>query len=331
MEQRSQTVELTIRRNGADWQAVSCLPAPLDKTALTALARQALLDYGAQEVDGVLRCRYANLLYHDGWANFAELATEDCWAWYHDLLQATLSTEEFQARYTSPNDFPGWFFPEEELESAVLRHFEIQPGYSAEQLHQDPRYYDAEYRGYQFPGGDGGGGFQPEVCIGTVTQEGDRVMVHTWLDYGGGQTGTEMVLTLRLTGLDPAYRFVSWLPENAVTSAGEAEDWLTEAMQLVQIEPSATGRFTDHGLGCPLLTAEPPGTTPASWSPTPCWTGICAWGCPPPPGTTVWRPGSPPPTLRGRWSSISPRRTRPSSESRPTSMTRTPGSTMLRS
>ena len=131
VEQRSQTVELTIRRNGADWQAVSCLPAPLDKTALTALARQALLDYGAQEVDGVLRCRYANLLYHDGWANFAELATEDCWAWYHDLLQATLSTEEFQARYTSPNDFPGWFFPEEELESAVLRHFEIQPGYSA--------------------------------------------------------------------------------------------------------------------------------------------------------------------------------------------------------
>lgn len=257
VEQRSQTVELTIRRNGADWQAVSCLPAPLDKAALTALARQALLDYGAQEVDGVLRCRYASLLHHDGWANFAELATEDCWAWYHDLLQATLSTEEFQARYTSPNDFPGWFFPEEELESAVLRHFEIQPGYSAEQLHQDTRYYDAEYRGYQFPGGDGGGGFQPEVCIGTVTQEGDRVMVHTWLDYGGGQTGTEMVLTLRLTGLDPAYRFVSWLPENAVTSAGEAEDWLTEAMQLVQIEPSATGRFTDHGLGCPLLTAEP--------------------------------------------------------------------------
>ena len=31
VEQRSQTVELTIRRNGADWQAVSCLPAPLDK------------------------------------------------------------------------------------------------------------------------------------------------------------------------------------------------------------------------------------------------------------------------------------------------------------
>ena len=47
VEQRSQTVELTIRRNGADWQAVSCLPAPLDKAALTALARQALLDYGA--------------------------------------------------------------------------------------------------------------------------------------------------------------------------------------------------------------------------------------------------------------------------------------------
>lgn len=106
---------------------MSCLPAPLDKAALTALARQALLDYGAQEVDGVLRCRYASLFHHDGWANFAELATEDCWAWYHDLLQATLSTEEFQARYTSPNDFPGWFFPEEELESAVLRTFEIQP------------------------------------------------------------------------------------------------------------------------------------------------------------------------------------------------------------
>ena len=49
------------------------MPAPLDEAALTALARQALLDYGAQEVDGVLRCYGISLFYHDGWASFSEL------------------------------------------------------------------------------------------------------------------------------------------------------------------------------------------------------------------------------------------------------------------
>lgn len=77
VEQRSGTIELTIRRNGEDWQAVSCMPAPLDEAALTALARQALLDYGAQEVDGVLRCYGISLFYHDGWASFSELTGGD--------------------------------------------------------------------------------------------------------------------------------------------------------------------------------------------------------------------------------------------------------------
>ena len=44
VEQRSSAIELTIRRNGEDWQAASCMPPPLDEAALTALARQALLD-----------------------------------------------------------------------------------------------------------------------------------------------------------------------------------------------------------------------------------------------------------------------------------------------
>ena len=132
------------------------------------------------------------------------------------------------------------------MESALLRYFEIQPGYSAELLRQDTRYYDAEYQGYQFPGGDGGGGTQPEVCMGTVTQEGDQVMIHTWLDYGGGQTGHEMVLTLRLTGSEPAYRFVSWLPEGAAVSAGEAEDWLLQTLELVQIQPNTAGVSAAH-------------------------------------------------------------------------------------
>ena len=83
------------------------------------------------------------------------------------------------------------------------------------------------------------------------------MVIHTWLDYGGGQTGHEMVLTLRLTGSEPAYRFVSWLPEGAAVSAGEAEDWLLQTLELVQIQPNTAGVFTDNGLGCPLLTAAP--------------------------------------------------------------------------
>ena len=257
VEQRSSTIELTIRRNGADWQAVSCMPAPLDEAALTALARQALLDYGAQEVDGVLRCYGISLFYHDGWASFSELTGGDGWAWYYCRTLNTVPTEELLTRYASPSGSAGRFFPQEEMESALLRYFEIQPGYSAELLRQDTRYYDAEYQGYQFPGGDGGGGTQPEVCMGTVTQEGDQVVIHTWLDYGGGQTGHEMLLTLQLTGSEPAYRFVSWLPEGAAVSAGEAEDWLLQTLELVQIQPNTAGVFTDNGLGCPLLTAAP--------------------------------------------------------------------------
>lgn len=68
------------------------------------------------------------------------------------------------------------------------------------------------------------------------------MVIHTWLDYGGGQTGHEMVLTLRLTGSEPAYRFVSWLPEGAAVSAGEAEDWLLQTLELVQIQPEHSGR-----------------------------------------------------------------------------------------
>lgn len=257
VEQRGRTVELTICRDGEDWQAVSCLPTPMDEDALTALARQALLDYGAQEADGVLHCYGISLFYHEGWADFSELTGGDGWAWYSGHVLNTVPAEEILTRYASPSGSPGRFFPQAEMESAVRQYFEIQPGCTAELLRQDTRYYDAEYQGYQFPGGDGGGGTQPEVCIGPVTQIGNRVMIHTWLDYGGGQTGREKVLTLRLTDSEPAYRFVSWLPENAATSAGEAEDWVSEALRLVQIQPNESGVFTDNGLGCPLLTAEP--------------------------------------------------------------------------
>lgn len=95
------------------------------------------------------------------------------------------------------------------------------------------------------------------------------MVIHTWLDYGGGQTGHEMVLTLRLTGSEPAYRFVSWLPEGAAVSAGEAEDWLLQTLELVQIQPNTAGVFTDNGLAV-RCSLPHPGRTPANWSPMPC-------------------------------------------------------------
>lgn len=215
---------------------------------------QVLMMYGAVEDPETreLRPLHASLFYGDGWKDGSELTAGDAYCWFLSFVN-DLSTEEMEERYASPfGEDTGWFFPAEELESTMAAWFE---GVTPEQFRADSSFYDAEHHGYRTLSGPGIGEL-PRLELGEVRAEGDLRTIPVFMDYASG-ADRRMELTIRITPDQKSYRFVSWLPENAVTSAGEAEDWLTEAMQLVQIEPSATGRFTDHGLGCPLLTAEP--------------------------------------------------------------------------
>ncbi len=197
--------------------------------------------------DGLLVATPCSLLTVN-WAEPEELAGYRYTHWYMEQLP-DLPREEKRDRYAPPKGETGWLIPAEELEQAAAERF----GVSADHLRADTDCYREDLGGYQT--GGVGLGDRPVLTITAVHADGDREILTILEEWTVEQRSQTVELTIRRNGAD--WQAVSCLPENAVTSAGEAEDWLTEAMQLVQIEPSATGRFTDHGLGCPLLSAEP--------------------------------------------------------------------------
>ena len=197
--------------------------------------------------DGLLVATPCSLLTVN-WAEPEELAGYRYTHWYMEQLP-DLHREEKRDRYAPPKGETGWLIPAEELEQAAAERF----GVSADHLRADTDCYREDLGGYQT--GGVGLGDRPVLTITAVRSDGDREILTILEEWTVEQRSQTVELTIRRNGAD--WQAVSCLPENAVTSAGEAEDWLTEAMQLVQIEPSATGRFTDHGLGCPLLSAEP--------------------------------------------------------------------------
>lgn len=207
-----------------------------------------LRELGAGDTDdGRLIATPCSLLTAD-WAKPEELEGYRYCHWYMEQL-SDLPAEEKRARYTPPEGETGWLIPAEELEQAALERF----GVDAQHLRADTGCYREDLGGYQT--GGVGMGDRPVLTITAVRSDSDREILTIQEEWTVEQRSRTVELTICRDGED--WQAVSCLPETAVTSAGEAEDWLSEALNLVQIQPNKSGVFTDNGLGCPLLTAEP--------------------------------------------------------------------------
>ena len=220
------------------------------------LVREAVLNFGASSINGVMKTSVVSLYYHDRWT-IDDADGNDFFSWYTEIGSQLYSDEEREELFRS-EDSGGWAYPAEIYEADVLRYFDA----TTEQMHSDPNLYHADTNTYYALAGPGVGE-RPFITIQSFEQDEDIVNIDLFLKSETEQKRW-MMLTIRLT--DDGYRYVSYLPQNVDR---EITDHLLEEMILklgatISTNPEAPGYYSASWTGLYDTTS---GWTAADLSP----------------------------------------------------------------
>lgn len=206
------------------------------------LVREAVRNFGASSINGVMKTSVVSLYYHDRWT-IDDADGNDFFSWYTEIGSQLYSDEEREELFRS-EDSGGWAYPAEIYEADVLRYFDA----STDQLRSDPNLYHADTNTYYALAGPGVGE-RPFITIQSFEQDGDLVNIRLYLE-GEIEQDRWMMLTIRLT--DDGYRYVSYLPQNVFTRS--ITDHLLEEIILrlgagISTNPIAPGHYSADWTG----------------------------------------------------------------------------------
>ncbi len=168
------------------------------------LVREAVRNFGASSINGVMKTSVVSLYYHDRWT-IDDADGNDFFSWYTEIGSQLYSDEEREELFRS-EDSGGWAYPAEIYEADVLRYFDA----STDQMRSDPNLYHADTNTYYALAGPGVGE-RPFITIQSFEQNEDLVNIDLFLKSETEQNRW-MMLTIRLT--DDGYRYVSYLPQS---------------------------------------------------------------------------------------------------------------------
>lgn len=183
-------------------------PAPADAPyqADDKLVREAVLNFGASSINGVMKTSVVSLYYHDRWT-IDDADGTDFFSWYTGIVSQLYSDEEREELFLAEDG--SWAYPAEIYEADVRRYFDA----TTEQMRDNPDLYHADTKTYYALAGPGVGE-RPSIEIQSFKQEGDLVNIDLFLE-SEIELPRWMMLTIRLT--DDGYRYVSYLPHTVVT------------------------------------------------------------------------------------------------------------------